>query len=105
MRGLPVTEFPKVYKHPTPSNLVTTEKNRLISWDSTVQGLTKPLAEIPRPKNPDTPKPLGFVSKITKLIFTSLAKLPYTLFKLGYEIAKFVTRGLSSIRRSLFVAE
>ena len=84
---------------------VTTERNRLISWDNTFQELTKPVAEIPRPKNPDNPKPLGFVSKITKLIFTSLAKLPYTLFKLGYEIAKFVTRGLSSIRRSLFVAE
>jgi hypothetical protein len=76
-----------------------------MSWDSTVQGITEPSGVISSSKNSITPRPLGLASKILKLIWASLAKLPYTLFKFGYEIAKLTTRGLSSLRRSLFMAK
>ena len=91
--------------HKTPASLtsVKIERNRLMSWDSPVQKLTKPADVIPSSKSSITLRPLGFVSKITKLFFTSLANLPYALFKLGYEIAKLVTMGLSKIRRLLFL--
>ena len=82
---------------------VTTERNRLISWDSTVQGLNKPDGVTPNSKNSITIRTLVFVRKITKLFPESLAKLTYALFKLGYEIAKLVTRLLSNIRRLLFL--
>jgi hypothetical protein len=87
------------------SNSVKTERNRLVSWESPVQELTKPAIVTPSPRNAITLKPLEFVSEVTKLILATFAKLPYTLFKLGYEIAKLVTRGLSRIRRLLFVAK
>ena len=90
-------------RHPSPSTPVTTVRNRIMSWDSTVQGQTKPGDVIPNPKSSITVKPLGFISKIIRAIFASLAKGPYALFKLGYEIAKLVTRRLSSLRRLLFM--
>ncbi len=81
------------------------ERNRLISWDSTVQGLNKPDGVTPSSKNSITIRTLVFVRKLTKLFPESLAKIPYALFKLGYEIAKLVTRALSKIRLLLFVAK
>ena len=87
------------------SNSVMTERNRLVSWEKPVQELTKPALVISSPRNLITPRPLEIVSQVTKLILATLVKLPYTLFKLGYEIAKLVTRGLLSIRRLLFVAK
>jgi hypothetical protein len=105
MSRLPVTEFSKGVDYTKVSNSVKTERNRLVSWGSPVQELTKPAVVIPSPRNAITLKPLEFVSKVTKLILATLVKLPYTLFKLGYEIAKLVTRGLSRIRRLLFVAK
>ena len=93
-----MTESLKVFKDAASSNSVTTERNRLISWDSTVQKLTSPVAEIPLPKNAITLRHLGFVRSVAKLILAALSKAPYTLFKIGYEIAKLFTRGLSSIR-------
>ena len=82
---------------------VKIERNRLISWDRTVQGLNKPDGVTPSSKNSITIGRLVFVRKVTKLFLESLAKLPYTLFKLGYEIAKLVTKTLSSLRRLLFM--
>ncbi len=76
-----------------------------MSWDSTVQELTKPDDVIPGLKTASILWPFGFASKIIRVLFASLAKLPYTLFKLGYEIAKLVTRGISRVRRLLFVAK
>ena len=105
MSWLPVTEPSKEFKDPVPLISVMTERNRLISWDSTVQELTKPAAVTRSPQIAIIPRSLGFIIKITQLIPATLFKLPYTLFKLGYEIAKLVTRGLSSIRRLLFVAK
>jgi hypothetical protein len=105
MRRLPVTESSKGNKLPNASTPVTTQRNRLMSWDSTVQGFTEPGGVISSYKNSITLRPIGFGSKIPKLICARLAKLPYTLFKIGYEIAKHVTRGLSSIRLLLFVAK
>lgn len=93
-----MTESSKGDKHTSPSTSVTTERNRLMSWESTVQGLAKPGAAATRSKSSINPWTLGFVSKITKLFFASLAKLPYTLFKFSYEIAKLFTRGLSRIK-------
>jgi hypothetical protein len=100
-----VTESSREVEFTPPSNSVTTERNRLMSWDSLVQGLIKPGDVIPSSKNSITLGPFGFVIKIPKLIFAFLAKLPYTFFKLAYEGAKLVTMGLSSIRRVLFVAK
>ena len=80
---------------------VTTARNRLMSWDSTVQELTKPGDVTPSSKNSITPKPVGFIGKKTKLFFATVAKLPYKLFKFSYEIAKLFTRGLAGIRRLL----
>ena len=81
---------------------VTTERNRLMSWGSTVQGLAKPGGVIPNSKSSITLEPFGFTSRIIRAIFAHLAKLPYSLLKLGFEIAKLVTRLLSNIRRLLF---
>jgi hypothetical protein len=74
-----------------------------MSWDSLVQGLSKPGDVIPSSKNSITLGQFRLVTKIPKLIFAFLAKLPFALFKLGYEIAKLVTRVLSNIRRLLFL--
>ena len=84
---------------------VTTERNRLLSWGSTVQGLAKPGGVIPNSKSSITLGPFGFTSKIIRAIFAHLDKLPYSLFKLGFEIAKLVTRLLSNIRRLLFTTK
>ena len=105
MSRLPVNESSKGHKVSATFTTVTTERNRVISWDSTAQGLNKPGGVTPSSKSSITCRPFGFVSNIIKLFLASLAKLPYALFKLGYEIAKFVTRGLSTIRRLLFVAK
>ena len=96
-----MTESSKGNKHLAASNSVTTERNRLMSWDSTVQELTKPGDEIPGSKTAIILPPFGFTSKTIGVFFVSLAKPPYVIFKLGYEIAKLVTRGLSTIRRLL----
>jgi hypothetical protein len=74
-----------------------------MSWDSTVQELTKPDDVIPGLKTARILWPFGFASKIIRVFFAPLAKLPYALFKLGYEIAKLVTKRLSSLRRLLFM--
>ncbi len=79
------------------------ERNRVISWDSTVQGLNKPGGVTPSSKNSITIRTTVFVRKVTKLFPESLDKLPYELFKISYEIAKIFTRGLSTIRRLLFM--
>jgi hypothetical protein len=100
-----VFESSKEFQGADSSNSVTNERNRIISWAGAVQQPTIPFAVTPRPKNAIILRPLGFISKITKLFFASLAKLPYVLFKLGYEIAKLVARALSSIRRYLFMAK
>ncbi len=74
-----------------------------MSWEIPVQGLTKQDNVIPSSKSKITVRPFRFVSTTTKLLLVSLAKLPYALFKLGYEIAKLVTKRLSSLRRLLFM--
>ena len=98
-----MTESSKGNKHLVASTSVTTERNRLMSWDSTSQELTKPGGVISISKNSITLRPLGFVEQKTKLFSEYLAKLPYALFKLGYAIAKMVTRVLSKTRRLLFL--
>jgi hypothetical protein len=98
-----VTESSKVHTVSATLTSVKIDRNRLMSWDSPVRGLTKPGEVIPSSKTSTTLKLLGFVSKTPMLIFASLSKLPYALFKLGYEIAKLVTRALSNIRRLLFM--
>ena len=98
-----MTEPTKEIKDATPSTSVMTERNRLMSWDSIARGLTKPVDQIPSSKITIILRPLAFVSKIKKLISAALVKLPYTLFKLGYEIAKLVTRVLSNLRHLMFL--
>jgi hypothetical protein len=101
MSRLPVNESSKGREVSATFTSVTTERNRLISWDSVAQGLKKPGGVTPSPKNSINIRTRGFVSKITKLFSPSIAKLSYTLFKLGYEIAKLFIRGISSVRRLL----
>ena len=103
MSRLPVTESSKEHKVSATFTSVTNERNRVISWDSTVQGLNKPGGVTPGSKNSITIRTLGFVGKITKFFSGVLAKLPYALFRFGYEIAKLVTKTLSSLRRLLFM--
>jgi len=98
-----VTEYSEGHKTPASLPSVKIERNRLMSWDSTVQELTKPDDVIAGLKNAIILWPFGFASKIIRVFLASLAKLPYTLFKLGYEIAKLVTKRLSSLRRLLFM--
>ena len=98
-------ESSREFEGADPSNSVTTERNRLMSWDSTVQEFTKPDDVIPGLKTAIILWPFGFASKIIRVFLASLATLPYALFKLGYEIAKLVTRSLSRIRRFLFMAK
>ena len=76
-----------------------------MSWEIPVQGLTKQDGVIPSSKSKITVRPFRFVSNTTKLLLASLAMLPYALFKLGYEIAKLVTRVFSNIRRLLFLTK
>ena len=103
MSRLPVTESSKGHKVSATFTSVTNERNRVISWDSTVQGLNKPDGVTPSSKNLITVRTPVLVRKVTKLFSESLAKLPHALFKLSYEIAKIFTRGLSAIRRLLFM--
>ncbi len=93
-----MTESSKGHKVYAPLTSVTTERNRFISWDSTVQELTKPDDVIPGLKTAIILWPFGFASKIIRIFLASLAKLPYALFKFGYEIAKLFTSGMSRIR-------
>ena len=97
-----MTEPAKEIKDAAPSSSVMTERNRLMSWDSIARGLAKPVDVIPSSKITIILGPLAFVSKITNLIIGAVVKLSYTLFKIGYEIAKLFTRGVSSLRRLLF---
>ena len=98
-----MTESSEGHKTSDSPTSVRIERNRLMSWDSTVQGLNKPEGVTQSSKNAITIRTIVFVRKVTKLFPESLAKLPYALFKLGYEIAKIFTRGFSSIRRLLFM--
>ena len=98
-----MTEYSEGHKTPASLTSVKIERNRLMSWDSTVQGLNKPDGVTQSSKNSITISTIVFVRKATKLFPESLAKLPYALFKLGYEIAKIFTRGFSTIRRLLFM--
>ena len=103
MRRLPVTDSSEGHKTSGTLTSAVIERNRLISWDSTVQGLNKPDGVTPSSKNSITVRTPVLVRKVTKLFSESLAKLPYALFKLSYEIAQIFTRGLSAIRRLLFM--
>lgn len=93
-----MTEFFEVHKTSATLTSVKIERNRLISWEGTVQGLNKPDGVTPSSKNSISTMKHGFVIKTTKLLFESLAELPYALFKFGYAVAKLFTRGLSRAR-------
>ena len=100
-----MTESYKEQKVAATLTSVTTEKNRLISWSNPVQELTKLGGVAPSSKSIIILSLLAFVSNTSKSILAALVTLPWSLFKLGYEIAKVITRGLSRIRRLLFVAK
>jgi hypothetical protein len=95
-----VTEFSKGVDYTKVSNSVKTERNRLVSWESPVQELTKPAVVIPSPRNAITLKPLEFVSKVTKLMRATLLQLPYTLVNVLSPI-----RILRTINQSFFPIE
>jgi len=81
------------------------ERNRLVSWGNPLETPTKPKVENLNPKISIGQSPPSLVGRITKSIFAALFKLLYTSLKFGYEIAKFMTKGMSRIRRFLFVAQ
>jgi hypothetical protein len=105
MSRLLVTESSKRNALVSLSTSGSKERNRLISWGNPVATPTKPEVENLNLKISigQTPPSLG--GRITKSIFVALFKLLYTSLKFCYEIAKFFTKGLSSIRRFLFVAK
>jgi len=95
-----VTETSKESRDTLLSNSVTAERNRLMSWGSTEKSSTKPVPVVPSSKITIILRPhVFFVSKITKLILSALAKVLYTLLKLAYEVTKLFMRLMSSIRR------
>jgi len=100
-----VTKYSKRLEFIAPSTSAKTERNRVMLWESTSQALTKSFAATPSPKTSIILSPIEFVSKVAKSLLFSIGRLPYKFFKLLYEIAKFVARGLSSIRHFLFVAK
>jgi len=102
MRRLPVIESSKRVEFFVSSTIATAEKNRLMSWESTLSNATKSGALVPGSKPAITIRPVGFVRKIVNVILGTLVTMHYALVKIGYEIAKFVTRGLSTFRRFLF---
>jgi hypothetical protein len=75
------------------------EKNRLISWDSNVQELNQSNAGTSDSKGTTMPSHSGLANKMTKLILATAVRLPTVIFKVGYELAKLATRGLSRVRR------
>ena len=97
-----MTEFSKEVKVGGPSTLAKTERNRFVSWESDVQIANQPGIEALTPKASKALSSLTPVSRIAKSIFAVLVKVIYSLFKVGYEVAKFFTRRLSSIRGFLF---
>ncbi len=82
--------------------IATAEKNRLMSWENTLPTATKSDSLVRGSKPAITIRPVGFVRKIVNMILGTLLAMPYALVKIGYEIAKFVTSGLSTFRRFLF---
>lgn len=83
----------------------TIERNRILSWDIVNQRPNKSSPENLSSKITLSPSPLWLAARVPKLTIASLARLLYITIKLGYEIAKYLTRGLSGIRSYLFVAK
>ena len=83
----------------------TTERNRFVTWESAVRIASKPAIETLSPKTSMTHGLLRLACKIIRSIVEALLKALYRFLKFSYEIAKFFTKGLSSIRRYLFVAQ
>ena len=80
----------------------TTERNRFVSWERDVQRSTKSAVEIPSSKIALLLSPVRLARDFTKSIFAIPLRLLYASLKFVYGIAKFITMGLSSIRRLLF---
>ena len=88
-----------------PSKSGTTQRNRFVVWERASQDPNNSGVGIPSPKKSTSLRPLNHISSITKSIVKALLSVLYTFIKVGYEVAKFATRGLSSIRRFLFVTK
>ena len=97
-----MTEFSKEVKDSVPATSARTDRNRFVSWESEVQLANKIGVEILTPKKSKSHGSPSFASRTTKSIVTVFLKVLYTVFKVGYEVAKFLTRRLSSIRGLLF---
>jgi hypothetical protein len=89
-----------VVQHSTPG---ATERNRLVSWKTAAQRPNEYSVETLRSKISLSINPIGLANKYIKLIGAIPTKLVYTVFKLGFEIAKILIGRLSKIRRLLFV--
>ena len=81
----------------------STERNKLVSWETAAQRPNEYSFETLRSKIALSINPIGLASKYIKLIGAIPTKLVYTVFKLGFEIAKILIGRLSKIRRLLFV--
>ena len=89
----------------TPSKSGTPQRNRFVVWERVSQDPNNSGVGIQSPKKTTSLRPPNHISSITKSIFKALLGVLYTFIKVGYEVAKFATRGLSSIRRFLFVTK
>jgi hypothetical protein len=87
------------------SRLLVPERNRLMSWNSTVQEINQTGSASASSRSKFISKLLGIVIRIGRLVVTTLINLPYTFFKLAYGTAKFVAQRLSNIRRFFFVTK
>jgi hypothetical protein len=97
-----VTEFSKEVKVGAPATPPETERNRFVSWESAAQLANKPRVEILTPKTSKSHGSPSFASRTTKSIVAVSLTLLYTVFKIGYEVAKFFTRRLSTFTRFFF---
>ena len=97
-----MTEFSKDVKVGAPATSAKTDRNRFVSWESDVQLANKTGVEILTPKKSKSHGSPSFASRTTKSIVTVFLKVLYTVFKIGYEVAKFFTRRLSTFTRFFF---
>ena len=100
-----MTESSKAVEVGTPLTTGKTERNRLVEWESPLQRFTKSSNVIQSSKFVIFRRSLSLPSNINSSIVTSIIGVLYTFFKFSYEVAKFVTSGLSRIRQFLFVAK
>jgi len=81
------------------------KRNRFVSWESVSQRPNKSGELISTSRIAFSFSRHGITLRITHSLVSALFRVSYTFFKVVYEVAKIITRGLSSIRQFKFVAD